>query len=193
MMTNLENGNDLIVFSSHAFGSSEVRTSKLMAQFVKRKRVYFFESPIIGVAKEATYFLRKNEHEVTVIQPYLPEDISVFEHKQALLNILKELIQDENICHYTIWTDTPKSMPFIRNLNSEIIIYDCLKNYSETNSDLEEELFQYADLTLTTGLTEKRKTGMITKKSSPAFLYLVPCDEDEVIDYSDYSQILYHY
>lgn len=179
-MTNLENGADLIVFSSHHFGSSEVRTSKLMVTFAKRKRVYFFESPIIGVASSPTYFLSKNDHEVTIIQPYLPANLSVFEQKEALLNLIKELIADENILHYTLWTDTPKSMPFIRKLNSEINIYDCLKNYSLTHAELEQELFQYADLTLTTGLTEQRNIGMLSKKFTPNLVYLVPCDEDAI-------------
>ena len=155
-MTNLDNGTDLIVFSSHKFDSNEVRTPTLMAQFAARKRVYFIETPIIGVSNNSTYFLRKNDHEVTIIQPYLPSEISVFERQEAALNLVKELIADEHLSHYTIWTDTPKSMPFIRHLNPEIIIYDCLKDYSKTNAELEHELFQYADVVLTSGLAEQR-------------------------------------
>lgn len=147
-MRNLEHGTDLIVFSSNSFDSTEYRTSELMARFAKRWRVYFFEAPIIGVTKEPTYFLRKNEHQVTIVQPYLPAETSVFEQKEALLSLLKELIFDEDINIYTIWTDTPKSMPFIRNLNSEFVVYDCVKNYSALYPELEEELFQYADVVL---------------------------------------------
>lgn len=157
-MKNLENGTDLIVFSSENFGSTEVRTSLLMANFALRKRVFFIQSPIIGVVKEATYHLKQNEQQVTIIQPYLPGETSVFEQKEAMLNLLKELIRDENILHYTIWTDTPKSMPFIRNLNSEIIVYDCIKNYSLTRPELEQELFQYADVVLTSAMTSEAET-----------------------------------
>ena len=155
-MTNLENGTDLIVFSSHKFDSNEVRTPTLMAQFATRKRVYFIEAPIIGVSSTPTYFLKKNDHEVTIIQPYLPSETSVFEQHEASLNLVKELIADEHLSHYTLWTDTPKAMPFIRHLNPEIIVYDCLKDYSKSHSELEHELFQYADVVLTSGLAEKR-------------------------------------
>ena len=173
-MTNLENGTDLIVFSSNNFGSDEVRTSTLMASFALRKRVYFIESPIIRVAKKATYFLKKNEHEVTVIQPYLPGETSLFEQKQAMQDILKELIRDENIIHYTIWTDTPKSMPYIRNLNSEIIVYDCIKNYSISRPELEQELFQYADVVLTSGLTSQfDKVSTVIETPTPTIPHMI--------------------
>ena len=155
-MTNLDNGTDLIVFSSHKYDSNEVRTPTLMSQFAARKRVYFIETPIIGVSSTSTYFLRKNENEVTIIQPYLPSELSLFERQEASLNLVKELIADEHMSHYTIWTDTPKAMPFIRHLSAEIIVYDCLRDYSKTHQELEHELFQYADVVLTSGLSEQR-------------------------------------
>jgi UDP-galactopyranose mutase len=164
VMTNLENGTDLIVFSSHKFDSNEVRTPTLMGQFANRKRVYFIESPIMGVSSTPTYFLKKNDHEVTIIQPYLPSEISVFEQHEASLNLVKELIADEQLSHYTLWTDTPKAMPFIRHLNPEIIVYDCLRDYSKSNPELEHELFQYADVVLTSGLAEKRFSPAQTMK-----------------------------
>jgi hypothetical protein len=155
-MLNLECRSDLIVFSFDQFGSQNSRTSKQMEKFALNRRVYFIESPIIGVSKTPTYFLKKSQKEVIVIQPYLPEELSIFEQKVAMLDIIKELITDENISHYTLWTDTPKAMPFIRNLSAEIIVYDCLRNYSITHPELEQELFQYADVVLTSALTEKK-------------------------------------
>ena len=153
-MTNLESGTDLIVFSSDNFDSNELRTPTLMTQFANRKRVYFIEDPIIGVSTIPTYFLKKNDHEVTIIQPYLPSETSIFDQHETSLNLVKELIADEHVSHYTIWTDTPKAMPYIRHLSPEIIVYDCLKDYSETNPELEHELFQYADVVLTSGLSD---------------------------------------
>lgn len=174
-MVNLENGSDLIVFSSNQYGSEEVRTSRVMDRFLGRKRVYFFESPIIGVSKTPTYFIKKNEKEMIVIQPYLPAELSVFEQKDALFELLKELIMDENISHYSIWTDTPKAMVYIRKLNADVIVYDCLQNFSKTNPELEHELFQYADVVLTSGLTGKIPDGIHSRKTPPAtFLHLVP-------------------
>ena len=174
-MVNLENGSDLIVFSSNQYGSDEVRTSQIMNRFLGRKRVYFFESPIIGVSKTPTYFIKKNDDEMIVVQPYLPGELSVFEQKEALLELLKELMMDENIYHYSIWTDTPRAMAYIRKLNADVIVYDCLQNFSETNPELEHELFQYADVVLTSGLTGKIPDAAHSRKTAPAtFLHIVP-------------------
>lgn len=150
---NFTNGTGLIVFSSDKFGSENLRTSSLMTEFALKKRVYFIEAPIMNVSKEATYFIKKNDHEVCIIQPYLPADTSIFEQKKAVLDLLKEFLVEENISHYTMWTDTPKAMHFIRHLNPGIIIYDCLKDFSKTNPELEKELFEYADVVLTSGMS----------------------------------------
>lgn len=152
---------DLIVFSSHDFGSNEIRTTALMTEFAQRNRVYFIESPIVGVVQAPTYLLKKNEHAVTVIRPYLPATMTMFEQKDAVLALVKELISDEHISHYTLWTDTPKCMSFIRKLCSEVIIYDCINDYSACNPQLEKELFQSADLVLTSGLSSYNKTVTI--------------------------------
>jgi UDP-galactopyranose mutase len=168
-MKNLENGTDLIVFSSDKFDSNELRTPTLMSQFAARKRVYFIEAPIVGVSSIPTYFLKKNDHEVTIIQPYIPSETSLFDQHEASLNLVKELITDEHLSHYTIWTDTPKAMPYIRHLNPEIIIYDCLKDHSKTNAELEHELFQYADVVLTSGLAEQNFMNFDGSKEKKEF------------------------
>ncbi len=152
-MTTFENDSDLIVFSSHSFGSKDVRTSLLMSEFALHKRVFFFEEPVVGMVKIPTYFINQDINQVYVIRPYLPDGISIYDQKEALLELMKEFITDEDIAHYTIWTDTPKRMSLIRKLNSEVIIYDCLKDYSSSNPELEQEVFQYADLVLTSGLS----------------------------------------
>lgn len=147
-MTNLQNVSSIVVFSSDKYGSQEVRTSTLMDQFAQEKNVYFFENPILEVSREPTYFLQKNEQGVSVIQPYLPGNLSVFEKRDALITLLRDLITEEEIQNYAVWTDTPRGMPFIRHLNADIIVYDCFLN-SIHHVELEKELFEYADVVLT--------------------------------------------
>lgn len=172
-MINFTNGTDLIVFSSDKFGSESVRTSALMLEFALKKRVYFIEAPIMNVSKEPTYFIKKSDHEVCIIQPYLPAETSVFEQKKAILELLKEFLVEENISHYSMWTDSPKCMHFIRHMNPEIIIYDCLNNYSETHPELEKELFDYADVVLTSGMA-------VTEKSDGVVLNIPGRNESSV-------------
>lgn len=152
-MMSSENKTDLIVFSLTHFQSTSARTSRIMKRFATHRRVIFFETPIAGVSKTPTYFIQKNDQGVTLVQPYLPANLSVFEQKDALTQILNEVIEDEHISNYTVWTDTPKSMPLIRPLHPEFIVYDCLVDHSKTNPELEEELFRRADVVMTSGLT----------------------------------------
>ncbi|HXH75479.1 MAG TPA: hypothetical protein VNJ08_10970 [Bacteriovoracaceae bacterium] len=152
-MMSLVNKDDLIVFSFNHFGSSEVRTTEVITEFALHSRVYFIEAPIIGQTMLASYHIKEHVNEVTIVQPYLPGESSVFEQKAFMLDLLKELISDENLSHYSIWTDSPRAMPFIRYLNAESVIYDCLKNDEDANPLLEKELYEYADVVLTSGMT----------------------------------------
>lgn len=150
-MNNFEIGTDLIVFSSNTFNSIETRTAQMLARFSIRWRVYFFEAPIMGATNESTYFIKKNKMGVNIVQPYLPGDLSAFDQTQAMLKIINELLSDEHVDVYTFMTDTPKSMPLIRELDPEVVVYDCPKHYGNSHHELEQELFQYADVVLNQG------------------------------------------
>jgi len=147
-MIDLINSSDLVVFSINGFDSKDLRTIKLLKEVAAKKRVYFIDTPVIGMSQESTYFLKKGEHEVSIIQPYLPAETSLFDQKKATLELLKELINDENINDYTIWTDSPKAMYFIRHLSPVVIIYDCQQDFSVKYAELEKELLEYADIVL---------------------------------------------
>lgn len=142
---------DLIVFSLERWGSSFSRTSQIMSRFARHRNVFFIETPIVGVSKTPMYLLRETRDDVMVIEPYLPEEISVFDQKDALIEIVNKLMEDEKITNFSIWTDTPKAMPFFRHLEPKALIYDCLKDYSLTHPELEKEIFNRADVVLTSG------------------------------------------
>lgn len=152
-MKTLAQTTDLIVFSSHRWDSTFTRTSQMMSRFSRYRKVYYIENPIFGVSKEPIYVLRETRDDVMVIEPYIPAETSVFEQKDAFISILMKLLQDEKITKYTIWSDSPKIMPLIRGLNPQAVIYDCITDYSVTNSELEKEMFEKADLVMTGGPT----------------------------------------
>lgn len=142
---------DLIVFSLERWGSTFSRTSQIMSRLARHRNVFFIETPIIGVSKTPMYLLRETRDDVMVIEPYLPAEISVFDQKDALVEIVNKLLEDENITNFSIWTDTPKALPFFRHLEPKALIYDCLEDYSLTNAELEKEIFNHADIVLTSG------------------------------------------
>lgn len=151
-MMNLGNGTDLIAFSSESFGHEALRTTKLLRDAAFERRVYFFEAPVLSTSGTTTYYIEEDASGVKIIRPYLNIESSIFERKKALLEILKDVIYDEHISHYSMWTDTPVAMPFIRNLTPEVIVYDCLSDFSKSHSELERELLQYADSVQTEGM-----------------------------------------
>lgn len=150
-MKHIAQNTDMIVFSQERWGSSFTRTSQIMSRFARHRRVFFFEAPIVGVSKNPLYLLRETRDDVMVVEPYLPEEMSVFDQKIALVEIVNKLIDDEKIKNFSIWTDTPKAVPLFRHLQTKAIIYDCLQDYSVTNPELETEIFNLADLVMTSG------------------------------------------
>lgn len=79
------------------------------------------------------------------LKSVLPGEISVFEEKALMLNIVRNFISTENLQDYDIWTDTPKAMKFIRHLNPEYITYSQSTEDFENFPELTNELIEYAD------------------------------------------------
>jgi hypothetical protein len=150
-MINLGNGNDLITFSSEPFDSSSVRTTIVMRQMAYARRVFFIERPVFSSSGGSTYYIVEVNSNLFVVRPYLDAETSVFEQKQTLQALIKDLLLDEHISHYSLWTDTPTAMPYMRDLSPEVIVYDNVKDHSQTHPQLEKELLQYADEVLTHG------------------------------------------
>lgn len=156
---NIDFKTDLIVFSLDTFNAHKLRTSKVVSNLAHKRRVFYIETPVIGVSAYPTYFLQKNHDDIMVVKPYLPANLSVFEQKTMLQGIIRELMEDEHITSYSIWSDTPRAMPFIRDLAPELLIYDCLVDHSQTHPVLEREMFKKAHVVITSGLSEKNHLG----------------------------------
>jgi hypothetical protein len=140
---------DLIVFSDIHYDASSY--GQVLGQLSHERKIYFFQTPIYGVASCATYIIQKNDTTVTVIQPYVPHDLNVFDQKNAFNKIIHQVMEDEQIVEYTIWTNTSKAMPHIRTLNPDLLIYDSSFDHETVNPELERELRRKADLVLTSG------------------------------------------
>ena len=141
-MLNSLHGTDLIVISSHHHDSTQVRTSELMAKMALYKRVYFFAAPKISGTKKPMFYYLKEYQKVTVVQPFLPESSD-----GAMVRLMKEFIKQECISRLTIWTDTPKALPFIESLDPEVTVFDQTKFALNFSNELNQELLERANLT----------------------------------------------
>jgi len=149
MMNKVETSIDLLVFSTEI-------DMDYIAPFAKVRRIFKINTPLFGDISTPTYFLRLSTDNIYFVRPHLPKESSVFEQKESMLKILKELISEQHLFQYAIWTDSPKAMPYIRSLNAETIIYDRVQNYSKSYPELEAELLEYADLVIENDLTSSQ-------------------------------------
>lgn len=170
---------DLIVFSLNKWSASFERTEQIISRYARYRRVYFFEVPVIGFTEKPQYLIRETRDDVRVVESYLPSNLSIFEQKAALLELLKDLIRDEKVQTYSVWTDTPKAMPLIRSLTPAAIMYDCQMDYSQTHPELEKEIFGRADIVFTSV-----SSLYATKKSMHHNIYHQP----DSIDYRHFFQ-----
>lgn len=147
-MMNMDQKKNLIVFSLQHFCEANNSTSQMINRLSQHRHIIYFQTPIFGVATEPTYLMQRNNEQITVVQPYIPEDISVFDQKDVLNEIIHEVLEEEHVDSYSIWTDTPKAMPFIRELRPEVLVYDGRSTNIYSNPELEQEISKKADLIL---------------------------------------------
>lgn len=147
-MMNIEQKKNLIVFSLQHFYTDKSPTAQMLSRLSQHRHIIYFQAPIFGVAQEPTYLLQKSDEHITVVQPYIPVDISVFDQKDVINEIIHEVLEEEQVDSYSIWTDTPKAMPFIRELHPEVLVYDGREANNYSNPELEEEITKKADLIL---------------------------------------------
>lgn len=144
----------LMMFSQQTFDSQELRTARVAKSMAKERKVYFIEPAIKGIALRPTYFLQDIGN-IKVIRPYLPGNTSVFELKEMLISVINELLADEDLTYYSVWTDTPKALPVIRQLDPEFLIYDRMTGENTMFTELDLELQQRSTMVL--GKTTAKK------------------------------------
>lgn len=109
------------------------------------KQTYRLGKPQTIIGAGATYRLKNDDEGVIEVVPYLPREISVFEKKEMMISIIKELIVDENLYDYDVRTNSPMAMPYLRTLSPVSIVYSPLAGLSEVHPELHRELLEYAD------------------------------------------------
>ncbi len=155
-MTNM---NDLLVFSNTRWNFIFQRPQHLMTRFAKHRRIFFFEEPMFEDVSFPKIHTHQSEEGVFVITPYLPQAfVSRKQDQDMVLTILvDELLLARNIQNYTAWYDSPCYLSFTRHLKPKHIIYDIVENVSQSKNnplalqDLENELFESANLVFTVG------------------------------------------
>ncbi len=108
-------------------------------------RTYVLQRPILTDFPEESVMLETRD-DVVVTYFYIPQETSVFERKELHLKMIKDLLGDEGVDEYTIWTNRSRMISLIRHLNASSIIYDRESDSSSIHPQHLEEINQYAEL-----------------------------------------------
>jgi UDP-galactopyranose mutase len=151
------NKHDLICFSHLRWDFVFQRPQHLLKRAAKDRRVYFVEEPVFD---NGTMRLEMSERDggVKVVVPHLPNGLcSEVAHNVVMRDLLRHLFKTEGLSEYVFWYYTPMALSFTSDLKPRAVIYDCMdelsafKNAPTALRNLEQELFQRADLVFTGG------------------------------------------
>lgn len=137
---------DLLVLSIQSWDSILHKSQQLLLRYAKLRRVYYIEEAVIGITKEPRLHFKVDQGSLKVLVPYLPKGLDQSQQNRALMVLVEELIQDEEILDFTALYYTPSALNFTRNLKPEIVIYKCTDLTSLEN---ENELMNKAHLVFT--------------------------------------------
>ena len=107
-------------------------------------RTYVLQKPILTDFPEESVMCETRD-DVVVTYFYIPQETSVFERKELHLKMIKNLLGDEGVEEYTIWTNRARMVSLIRHLNASSIIYDRESDSGEIFPQHLEEMYQYTD------------------------------------------------
>jgi UDP-galactopyranose mutase len=110
----------------------------------KYRRTYFFSPLTVGKTDIPRLHI-EDISGVQVVTPYIPETLAPKYHREALRDLVDELIFEEDIHRFSLWMNSSFALDFSRQLNPMKTIY--LKTDEPlVLRDLEDEVIQRSDL-----------------------------------------------
>ena len=132
------------------------RPQHLLSRFVPDYKVYFIEEPVPSADAEDHYDASVTKEGVTVIVPRLSESVSG-NHNGRLRALINRIFAGYRIDDFIAWYYTPMALPFTRQLEPAVTVFDAMDELSAFKfapaelKELEEEIMQRADVVFTGG------------------------------------------
>jgi glycosyltransferase involved in cell wall biosynthesis len=149
----------LLCFSHLRWDFVFQRPQQLMSRFAEDMTVVFWEEPV-EIGKRETPLLRVSAAEdfpkVRIVVPHIPEGMDE-ERRTAVLKRLLDAYSAGLSRPIVAWYYTPMMLPFSRDLDASVTVYDAMDELSKFRFappqllDLEAELISQADLVFTGG------------------------------------------
>lgn len=132
------------------------RPQHLLSRAAKKFTVYFFEEPVFEASAAPHLRMEASPEGVRVVTPVLPEGLN----GPQVIRVQRKLV-DQLASGFatrpTVWYYTPMALPFSRQLDADLIVYDNMDELSAFRGApprliaLERELFRRADVVFTGG------------------------------------------
>ncbi|MBJ6752307.1 glycosyltransferase [Geomonas anaerohicana] len=149
----------IIVFSHLRWSFVYQRPQQLLARMAERRRVVFFEEPVLD--REVDPFLECTNPApgVLVCRPHTPVERPGYHDHQisCLVPLLEQLLVEQRLERYVAWFYTPMALPLAATLKPRLVVYDCMDELSgfldapKELAERERALLQRADLVFTGG------------------------------------------
>ncbi len=143
-MLNPSPTNDALILSDFKWNAESFYLHKLFAEMGNFRRTYFFSPLMVGKTDIPRLHIEDKDG-VQVVTPYVPETLSPKYHREALRDLIDELVFEEDIHRFSLWMNSSFALDFTRQLNPFRTIY--LKTDEPlVLRDLEDEVIQRSDL-----------------------------------------------
>jgi UDP-galactopyranose mutase len=158
-MTSPNRAADLIVFSHLRWDFVFQRPQHLLSRCARERRVYFIEEPVFEARSAPLLDVTPRPEGVFVAVPRLPAGAEEAQVNSQLQSLVDALLRERVSRRYLLWYYTPMALHYSRHLKPVGVVYDCMDELSNFKAapprlrELEDELFQRADVVFTGGIS----------------------------------------
>ncbi|XXY53037.1 glycosyltransferase family 1 protein [Sorangium sp. So ce269] len=148
---------DVICFSHLRFSFVFQRPQHLLTRCARRRRVFFFEEPLLDSELPRLEEVAAEHPGVRVATPHLPAGAGTSRASAMQRELLDDMMKRHAITDYVLWYYTPMALSFSRHLVPAATVYDCMDELSAfagappSLKQREAELLRRADLVLAGG------------------------------------------
>ncbi|MCC2548367.1 glycosyltransferase family 1 protein [Hymenobacter sp. BT175] len=152
---------DLVCFAHLHWDFVWQRPQHLLSRFAQYGRVFYVEDPFIHHDQTEAAFahleIKERQNGLKVVVPHLPKDLDEATANDVQARLLTRYFIENNITQYVFWYYTPMALDKSRHLKPVLTVYDCMDELAAFKfapprlRELEQELFQRADLVYTGG------------------------------------------
>lgn len=149
---------DLVCFAHLHWDFVWQRPQHLFSRFAQYGRVFYVEDPFVHPGQVEPHLeVKEQPHGLKVIVAHLPAGLSEAEANSIQENLLTTYFAENAINTYAFWYYTPMALDKSRHFQPALIVYDCMDELANFKfapprlRELEQELFEQADLVFTGG------------------------------------------